>query len=157
MEVKILKENPGKKRIFCWVCIALMLAILILQFVPCWIHDGETSSVNGLIWLPLHETHQDLMDWLSDKLGREFDINEILLFPIAQFFASIVGTAIIVLKTHSKGIAVAPFICGVAGLLVYTSGAAFLEGILWPVHIALSVLLIVASICLFIFSFKKKA
>lgn len=151
----MINQINGKKRIFAIACIVLCACAFILQFLPFWSHNGETSSINGYIWLPFTDEHKDLGNWINSQTATPFKIDDILLFPSISMVASAASVILLIVNAKSKRAFALPLICALAGICAYNKPASLFLSNLWPVHMAISVLLLVASIGLAVFCFKK--
>lgn len=137
-------KNPVKT--VNWICAALMVVLLVLQFMPFWSIDGEGVSLLGYWGFP--DDHSNLTSWLDSTLGG-FNINEIVFWIIFVAALCVVG-AIICLKNSDKIMALLlPAGTGLLGLLFCICEPSFRLGQVWILHLLLFLLLLVLPIAVF--------
>lgn len=123
-------------RIGCFVCAALMLALILIQFVPNWEYTAKVKNEDGekvevdmsvslaeLTWFPVE--HKDLTkEWnkqmkadfkkdpaLTNNL-EEFKMNGLVPLPILSMVAALFGIFLCVFKSKAWGSALLPVISG---------------------------------------------
>ena len=120
------------------VCALLLLAALIMQFLPFWTCSGckthkdveQGVSIAEYLWLPKHHTpvtneltemYRDLYgpDYRDPATGKKLTFTADFILPsiLTVFLGSIVGIVFCVLKRKKFFVAVLPLIVGLAGLL----------------------------------------
>lgn len=105
-------------RICCFLCVALMLALIIIQFVPYWTVEEETVSMAEMIWFPTE--HKDITKvWKKEMkaLDSEFKMNGLVPMPILSMAAAGIGIFVCLFKNKSWGSALLPIISG--GAMAY--------------------------------------
>lgn len=130
-------------RICCFVCVALMLALIVVQFVPNWsyekkvkLEDGSSEmvltdvSLGGFTWFP--SDHKTLTTQWNDEIkalaekdlaltgGREkFKTNNLVGLPILSMFAAAAGIFFCLVKNKVWAFALLPMVSG--GALAYAA------------------------------------
>lgn len=138
----MLNENAGRFVRACnVVCAALMLALLVLQFLPFWSYETEegarSASIQSYIWFPGDMT--DLEASLAEATGDEaFSVNAILGMPIVVLLAGAAGVVLCLIKSGSPLASLLPLACGAAGVYGFLAKPAFRLGESWGVQLALS-------------------
>ena len=124
-------------RILCFVCVALMLALIIVQFLPNWTYTTKEKNEAGervevtkdpslaeITWYPTK--HKDLTgarkewDKFMNNYGKELGLEEKLSFkmnglvpmPILSMAAAAIGIFVCAIKNKAWGSAIFPIISG---------------------------------------------
>lgn len=141
-----------------FVLLALMLALLIMQFVPFWTEGDGTASISEYIWLP--REHKELDQSLKATFGKDYRINQILLAPAALLVSAAAGIVISVLKRGRLNSFLLPLVCGAAGITAYFTYPPFKLGANWMVHAILSIAIlavaVIGIVVVAIFAFKNR-
>ncbi len=135
-----------KERFFSFISAVLMILLLLMQFTPFWqVGDGAASvSIQGYVWFP--GNHLDLTKELQTQLNDpSFEVGRIVLMPVLELVLCCVGAVFCFAKSNNPLVMLFPAAAGIAGIWGYLEPA-FRSGHLWPLHLALSVLLLAAAI-----------
>lgn len=128
-----------------WCCMGVMALLLVLHFMPYWNVGGEQIGLQSFIWLP--NSYRQLKDYFI-LMNGSFDINSAVGLPILIFSSAIVGIVICVLQRESLLAAACPILCGISGLIGYTTNPILVLGSNTGVHIAVCVVLLVLAVAL---------
>ena len=129
------KINCGKTTVFNYVNAALMLVLLILQFVPFWTYGeaGETASISQYIWFPTD--YSEVEQYIAASLGTDFSINQILGMAILMLVLSAAGFALCLAKPGQPLVSLLPTACGLTGVIGYLTSPAMQLGTGWVLHL----------------------
>lgn len=168
------------------VCAVLLLATLIMQFVPFWTCTGckthkdveQGVSVAEYFWLPDHhspvtneltEVYRDIYghDYKDPTTGKKltFKADYILPSVLTVFLGCIAGIVFCVLKRKKFIMAAIPLVVGIAGLSGFLTYPALRVGMNVNLHVIVFAVVTVAaagslifgSICFIQEQMKKKA
>jgi len=150
--------SAKKKRVFAWICAALMLALLALQFMPFW-HYGEegelSASISAYIWFP--NDHKDLTTYLTEAVSEDYAIEQILLMPIVTLILGACGIVFCLIKADHPVTLLFPAACGLVGVWGYLAKPAFRLGANWGVHLAVCLAMLTVAVCALVLSNRRKA
>lgn len=164
----------------------VMLAIIVLMFVPFWNYTGtnedtfqpeeRVTSINGYLWFPSdHSGIEDVfndyeegginslyelspMNYDENGYLEDIDANKIA-FPIGlQILFGAFGIVACIWKPKTTFFAVLPILCGLVGIYGYLVVPALRMGTsaIWIASLVLSVLAIVVGALRIVFGFKFK-
>ena len=141
-----------------FVLLALMLALLVMQFVPFWTEGDGTASISDYIWFP--REHKELNNSLKEVFGKDYRINQYLIGPIALLVSAAAGIVFSVLKRGKLNSFLLPLVCGLAGYTTYFTYAPYKLGANWIVHASLSIAVlavaVIGIVVAVIFAFKNR-
>lgn len=153
----MLTRLKANQKIHSYICAALMLLLLVLQFMPFW-HYGEqgelSASINAYIWLPMD--HNDLTDYLTASIGDDYVINQILFMPIVTLILEACGIPFCLFKSKHPASLLFPAACGFAGVWGYLTKPAFRLGANWGVHLALCIAMLLVAACALYTEYRSK-
>ncbi|MBQ8952614.1 MAG: hypothetical protein IJ048_00730 [Clostridia bacterium] len=132
----------SKTRLFNFICAALMLILLVLQFTPFWRYGDpeQTASIQGYVWMP--SDHSALEKQLQADLDdSSFTVEHILAMPILVMILCAVGIVFCLIKSENAFISLLPAFAGLIGAWGYAAGAAFHQGGNWGLHLALCIII----------------
>lgn len=138
-----MKNGAKLIRLCNIICVVLMLAMLVCQFLPFWAIGENQVSIQEHTWFPW--VNEDLTDLFLDTFGRDFMLKDIVLVPFVMLFGCVLGAIFCLLKQKVAGIATIPFFVGLIGIWGYLSKPALQMGMLWQLHLVLAILLVVVS------------
>ena len=141
------------------VCAVLLLATLIMQFLPFWTcdacksHKGEEVeiSLSDYLWFPNeHDKFADEMtDLYKDTYGKnyrgpdgrkfKFQANEILPTALPAFLGSVFGIILCVVLRKKFFVAALPLYVGISGIIGYTSCLALTVGMNVTLHLVAAI------------------
>jgi hypothetical protein len=140
-----MRKNTKITRICNIICAALMLALIICQFMPFWSTAANGDiSIQEYTWLPHH--NKDLDKEFKANFGKDYGINDVVLMPIVTLVVGALGIIFTVLWSKKCLITVCPVLVGVLATMNYLTNPAFQMNGIWPVHLALSIGLLAASV-----------
>lgn len=91
--------------------------------------DVEWTAYNSpakLIWFPQHPTAKDFISEMKSKYYRaqdvEYDINDVVLFPVLMFVLGIAGAVLVVVFSKRGFFLIFPFAFIVTGLIAHING-----------------------------------
>ena len=128
-----------------WGSIILMLAIIVLQFLPFWNIDGKQISVAAYMWWP--EKNKELTEFMRTTLGNStFDVRNILNEGFVQILTAVLGIFWYLTRKNDFWTVVVPVICSVVGIWAYVMNPAFRYGGNWILQLVLNVILLALSV-----------
>lgn len=131
-------------RIVNIVLAVLMLALLVLQFLPYWTVGDKQVSIQEYIWWPLD--NKDLTKEFTALYGKSFDLSVVNGMPLIVFFFTVIGVVFTVLKNKESWISIFATVCGVGAIYGYLAKPAFQLNPIWPAHLALGIVITLVSI-----------
>ena len=140
-----------------FVLVALMLALLVMQFVPFWSESKGPVSISDYIWMP--GDHMELNVTLKAQFGKDYRINQIVLAPAVLLVSAAAGIVISLLKRGKFVSYLIPIVCGVAGITAYFTYPPFKLGENWTIHAVLSIAVLAVAVIgavVSLLKFKKK-
>ncbi len=143
-----------KSQIFNYVCIALMAALLVLQFMPFWNYDGVSTSIQSYIWFPAENAQ--LTAYLTAQLGESYTINNIIWPPILTLVALVVGVIICLWKSDEEWTALIPLAGGLIGAWGYLTTPAYQLGANWVLHLLVCIAIVVMAVLTLLSGQKDK-
>lgn len=151
-----MKKNTTTYVRACNIISAILLVVLaVYQFLPFWRDGNSTSSIQGIVWLPLH--HEDITDYLTKTVDPNFFLNDVILMPIVVLACAVIGLLMCTIKSDSKWSALIPAICAVVGIFGYLTTPIFQMGAFWGMHLAVCIeMLLVAAATFFVAREVKK-
>ncbi|MGN0803667.1 MAG: hypothetical protein ACI4MF_13830 [Candidatus Faecivicinus sp.] len=139
------------------LCAIIMLALLVLQFVPFW-HYGEageeSASMNGYIWFPMD--YGDLESYFAETTGKPFDVNSILAMPILHLVLGAAGIVLCVLKRDQVWVSLFPVAVGGVGVWGFLSKPVYRLGSTWQLQLALCVVMLAIGLISLVLQLSKK-
>ncbi len=140
----------------------LMLALLVLQFVPFWSEIGMEGdevpvSISDYIWMP--GDHIMLNIAMKAEFGKDYRINQIILAPAVLLVSAAVGIVISLLKRGQFVSFLLPIVCGVAGVVQYFTYPPFKLGQNYMMHGILSIVVLAVGVVgavIALLKYKKK-
>lgn len=141
-----MRKNTNITRICNIICAALMLALIICQFMPFWTTatTGDEISIQEYTWLPHH--NKDLEKEFKANFGKDYGINDVVLMPIVALVVGALGVIFTVLWSKKCVITVCPTLVGILATINYLTNPAFQIGALWQLHLVLGIAMLAASI-----------
>lgn len=150
-----------KSKIFKWVSIALMGALLILHtLVPFWNYgtDPETSaklvtSIQKYLWyIPSDKMMAEYLAPCFVLDGKnDYLINHVVFMPVVVLVCTVAGIAISLWKKNALT-SLIPLFCGVVGTWEYLTNPAFQLGNLWVLHLVVCILMVLAAVARIVFA-----
>jgi len=141
-------------QIASFICAALSLMIVILQFTPFWQVDGGAVSIASYIWFPTD--NQELTTHLTGVLGDDYTINSIVLMPILQLVLGVGSVVLCLMKSDSPLVALIPAVAGTVGIWGFLSKPAYRLGGNWVFQLIVCIVLTVIALGSFVYNLKKE-
>ncbi len=144
----IFKNTDKLSRIICIAAAAMMLIMLVVQFLPFWSANEDTVSVMGYVALPKAHTgiNKFFQNMFKTDFGIKFSMKYIYPMPVVVFFSCILGIFMCV-KTYGKFLSfVLPTVAGIYGAQGYLLNIVFRYGMNWQLHLIVCILLSVVGI-----------
>ncbi len=137
------------------VCIVLLLALFVGQFLPFWTSEKEetTLSINEYLWNA--REHKDFSKELKPYIEKRLDLTEIGM-SFAYFVLSIVAVIMILINPHGILSLGLPVLCGFAGIYQFLGIKIFRLGQNWTIYLAVFCVLAVISILRIVFKPKEE-
>ncbi len=130
-------------KIMCLVAAVMMLAVLIIQFLPFWSVNEDTTSVMGYVALPKAHTgiNKFFREMFKADFGIKFSMKYVYPMPVVVFFSCILGLFMCA-KTYGKFLSfVLPTVAGVYGAQGYLLNIVFRYGMSWQLHLIACIIL----------------
>lgn len=135
-------------KILSVVCVLLMVAMFVLQFIPFWSIPGETAeddislSISEYVWFPTE--NGDLTDYLEDEID-DYTVNSIVLPCVVLLVAPFLTAVIFLINKDNLVVPALTAIAGIIGVWGFLAKPALQYGSIWPVYLVLSILMIAAG------------
>ncbi len=150
-----MKHPALSAKTFNILCVVLMLALVICQFVPFWSLDGQTASISGYIWFP--EDHADFTAHFEQTPGNEdFKVVNLVLYNVVIMLGGLASAVLCIWKPHSAWPGALGVLCGLAGTIGHTSKPVFHLGSGWQFHLILSIFVLLAAAGNLIYQYKLR-
>ena len=165
MEKQKTKEEHNMNKInyksICnFVCCALLLVLLVLQFLPgFWTCQKSTADVNGeyptesaslqeYIWTPAEFLYFE--NYFEKQFGKDFELNQVILMPVVTLVCGALGI-ICGLLAHSKAWpGIFAVLAGGVGAYGYLTQPMFQMGPNWQLHMGVCIALAVISLVMLV-------
>lgn len=161
----MLKKNY---KIICnVVCAVLMVALLVLQFLPgYWSQKSDTpdkngnyitdtTSLQGYIWMP--EKYEVLDEYFKDLYGKKFELNQIILMPVVSLVFGTIGAVLALAKRRNKTTSKLGVLVGVIGVYGYLSHPIFQLNAMWIAHLVICILIALVGLTSVVISVMEKS
>lgn len=134
---------------------ALMLVLVILNFVPYWLYQGQSVSLGGYIWRPYE--HSDFTNLFKSYFGKSFKVTLLFALPVAlTLVANAAGAVLCAIRSARVSSYLLPAVSGLLGLYAFLMTPAFRLSGLWIAHVILYALTLLLGIAGMIAVRKKK-
>ena len=141
-------------QIASFICAALSLLIVILQFTPFWQFDGGSVSIASYISFPTD--HKEVTDYLTATLGDGYSINQIVVMHVLQLVLGVAGAVLCLMKSSSPLVVLVPAVTGAVGIWGFLSKPAYRLGGNWVFQLIIGIVLTVFAIVSLVYHLKKK-
>lgn len=131
-------------RLCIFACVALMLALLVMHFLPFWTVGEEQFSIQQYTWFTWN--CEALTDHIVDNVNSDFMVKDMALIPFVVLFGSVLGSIFCVINSKKAGFATIPLAVGIIGAVGYLTNPVFQLGALWQVHMVLCILMAVVAL-----------
>ena len=161
------KTVANPKVVVSFVSALIMLAILVMMFVPYWSYTGlnedtfepeaKETSINGYLWFP--SDHSELEDAFNEgNTGDAIDGNTIALPIGMQILFGAFGLVLCLWKPKVTAVAWLTIACGVFGIYGYAfvSALRMTSAALWIINLVLSIAAVVAGVVRIVLGYKIK-
>lgn len=149
----MLKSFNSRTKLCNYVCAALTLCLLILQFTPFW-HIGEDSySINRYVWLECN--NDEIASWFSSQLGTSVNINSIVISSVLILLLGVGGVVLCIMKSNVGLTALLPAFCSIVGIITFMNKPVFRLGSTWVIQLILCIAILAFAIMTLIFGYKK--
>ena len=113
---RTMKTNIVKYLSFALAIV--ILALLVMQFLPFWTTEKETVSINDYLWLP--NEHKSVTKLFKAELDdKKFDPIKIVLWPVLTLVLGVAGIILCFIKKDTLLPYLMTILCGLAGMLTY--------------------------------------
>ena len=140
-----------------WIGIAasaLMLVLVVLQFLPYWSYQGESVSIAGYVWRP-HE-YSTFTDLFRSYFGKKFRITLMFGRPMAlTLAANLIGSVLCIVKASKPVVYLVPAVSGILGIYVLLTAQPYRLSGLWMPSLVLYALVLVLGIAGIILAARK--
>ena len=99
-----MKKTLLNFRLYNIVSCVLILAALIVMFMPCWLHDGNAISISDITWFTTEKVQKAFITYLTNTYkayGLTFNINEAVTAPAALFLMGIGAILLAIFSRHT--------------------------------------------------------
>lgn len=140
------KDLNSRTKIVHYVCAALLLVLLVMQFTPFWHipESGEAVSIGGYIWFPTE--HTDLTSYLQETISEDFLVNNVLIPCILMLVLSAFGIVLCVIKAGDLLPSLFPAACGLSGIIGFLAKPALRLGSGWVWMLLISIVLLAGGV-----------
>lgn len=134
---------------------AMMLALVILNFLPYWLYQGQSVSLGGYVWRPYE--HSEFTNLFKSYFGKSFKVTLLFALPLAlTLVANAAGAVLCVIRSGSASSYLLPIVSGILGLSAFLITPAFRLSGLWIAHVILYALILLLGIVGLIATRRKK-
>ncbi len=144
----MIKNSDKIAKIICIIAAVMMLATLVMMFLPFWSANEDTASVAGYVALP--KSHSGINKFFKNlfksDFGIKFSMKYVYPMPVVVFFSCILGLFLCV-KNFGKFLSfVLPTVAGIYGAQGYLLNIVFQYGMNWQLHMVICIVLAVVGI-----------
>lgn len=150
----MLKTMEGRTKVFNYVCAALTLILLVLQFTPFWNYNGQSASINGYVWMNPQDT--EIASWFTSQLGTSVNVNSVVISSVLVLLLGAAGAVLCVMKSHINLMALLPAAASLCGIYAFALKPVFRLGSTWIIQLILCIAILAISILTIVSSFKKE-
>lgn len=123
----------------------VILALLVMQFLPFWTTEKETVSINDYLWMP--NEHKSVTKLFKAELDdKKFDPIKIVLWPVLTLVLGVAGIILCFIKKDTLLPYLMTILCGLAGMLTYLTNPVYQWGANWIVHLIVAIVVLVAGV-----------
>ena len=123
----------------------VILALLVMQFLPFWTTEKETVSINDYLWLP--NEHKSVTKLFKAELDdKKFDPIKIVLWPVLTLVLGFAGIILCFIKKDTLLPYLMTILCGLTGTLTYLTNPVYQWGANWIVHLIVAIVVLVAGV-----------
>ena len=123
----------------------VILALLVMQFLPFWTTEKETVSINDYLWMP--NEHKSVTKLFKAELDdKKFDPIKIVLWPVLTLVLGVAGIILCFIKKDTLLPYLMTILCGLAGVLTYLANPVYQWGANWIVHLIVAIVVLVAGV-----------
>ena len=123
----------------------VILALLVMQFLPFWTTEKETVSINDYLWMP--NEHKSVTKLFKAELDdKKFDPIKIVLWPVLTLVLGVAGIILCFIKKDTLLPHLMTILCGLAGMLTYLTNPVYQWGANWIVHLIVAIVVLVAGV-----------
>ena len=140
---RTMKTNIVKYLSFALAVV--ILALLVMQFLPFWTTEKETVSINDYLWMP--NEHKSVTKLFKAELDdKKFDPIKIVLWPVLTLVLGVAGIILCFIKKDTLLPYLMTILCGLAGMLTYLTNPVYQWGANWIVHLIVAIVVLVAGV-----------
>ena len=140
---RTMKTNIVKYLSFALAIV--ILALLVMQFLPFWTTEKETVSINDYLWMP--NEHKSVTKLFKAELDdKKFDPIKIVLWPVLTLVLGVAGIILCFIKKDTLLPYLMTILCGLAGMLTYLTNPVYQWGANWIVHLIVAIVVLVAGV-----------
>ena len=165
----------NRTKVLNYICAALMVLLIGIQFVPYWSSGDGSLSIAHHVWLPDNSDKASMSNWLIEEASKTTDLykeqakeqksqekivisNAIAHPSAAIFLLGIFGTIFCLLKSKISWMSIFALACGIIGLYAFCFSPVYALGSTRVIYIIVSaVTTLVALLNLILGVVKKKA
>ena len=168
------KKIIDRTRVLNYICAALLVLLIGMQFIPYWSSGEGTLSIAHQVWLPNNSDKASMSTWLVEEVSQTTDkfaqeakeqkskenivISNAIAHPAAaMLLLGIFGTIFCILKSKVSWMSIFALACGIIGLYAFCFNPAYALGSTRILYIIVSaVITLVALLNLVLGVIKKK-
>lgn len=155
-----MKKTLLNFRLYNIVSCVLILAALIVMFLPCWMHDGNAISISDYIWFTTEKVQKAFTTYLTStykSYGMTFNVNDAVTAPVALFLMGIGAILLAIFSRHTPLASALALGAGVVALINFAGSLMYMIGAFYMVLMVLSGLIAAAGLAgLVVFYISKK-
>ena len=136
--------NKNTVKIIIAACALLLVALLILQFIPFFEYEGEKVSLAQYLWLTYE--YKPLTRYFDKEFDTETNLKDMMWVPLGIFVLCVVGPVLYIFNRDKLVAPVCAIICGGVTVFGFLTIPVFQTGKTWVIQVAVGALMIVVGI-----------
>lgn len=136
-----MKKALNSLKVFRWVTVVLMVAIIALQFAPNW----ENYSISSYLWFP-----EDTTEAIAAIVGTSISIDDIVVVALCQLIGGLVGLYLYLTKKRGPFAGLVPMIAGGAGVVACLTQPVYQGGVMFLPILAVSIAALLVGTTMFV-------
>lgn len=154
-----LSSPNSRVRILNYICAALALVLIATQFIPFWgcyqcktCGEGKIISIFQYVWFA-NDHKSGLTSVLQDYYIPGFKAMDVVGTSVLILLTSTASIVLCLTKPKKLTSTLAPLAAGLCCVIGYLTQPAYQMGQLWFLHLAVGIVLIIASTTIYIIAF----
>ena len=124
----------------------LMLALLVLQFLPFWTVADRQVSIQEYTWFPLD--NKDLTKQFETMFGGKanYNLNDVVGMPVLVFFFTVASILFTIFANDKSWISAFPAVAGAGAIIGFLTLPIYQLNEMWVAHVALAGVIVLISL-----------